>query len=194
VPAAVGGPAIRMPVPRALDSRRAGCVPAAGGVNSNIKDLALWMIAQMGQMPDILSPRVLETIHTPLVKTPTENRRMRRFLERVSDPHYGYGWRTYDYAGNRVIGHHGGVAGYRALIMFDPVRKGGVVAVWNSNTSQPTGIEFEVMDMIYGLPFRDWLGLESKSGPAPATPDSEPMTDQGSDDVASAPAGVARSG
>ena len=34
-------------------------VPAAGGINSNIKDMALWMIAQMGEMPDVLSPGVL---------------------------------------------------------------------------------------------------------------------------------------
>lgn len=139
-------------------------VPAAGGVNSNIKDLALWMIAQMAEMPGVLSPRLLETIHAPIVKTPGERRRMRKFLERIDDPYYGYGWRTYDYAGHRIVGHHGGVAGYRSLIMFDPRKKSGVVALWNSNTSQPAGIEIEVMDMIYGLPFRDWLELDGKGG------------------------------
>lgn len=145
-------------------------VPAAGGVNSNIKDLALWMMAQMGVMPGVLSPQLLQTIHAPLVKTPNENRRMRKFLERVKDPHYGYGWRSYDYAGNRIVGHHGGLSGYRALIMFDPARKSGVVAMWNSNAGQPKGLEFEVMDMVYGLPFRDWLELDTGSGgkPAPA--------------------------
>ena len=139
-------------------------VPAAGGVNSNIKDLALWMIAQMGEMPDVLSPQLLNTIHAPLVKTPGESRRMRKFLERIHDPHYGYGWRSYDYAGHRIVGHHGGVAGFRSLIMFDPQRKSGVVALWNSNTSQPAGIEIEVMDMIYRLPFRDWLELGKRRG------------------------------
>ncbi|WP_395622472.1 serine hydrolase domain-containing protein [Sphingomonas daechungensis] len=44
-------------------------VPAAGGVNSNIKDMSLWMLAQMGEMPDVLSPKVLDTVHAPLVKT-----------------------------------------------------------------------------------------------------------------------------
>ena len=39
--------------------------------------------------------------------------------------------------------------------------KSGVVALWNSNTNQPGGVEFEVMDMIYGLPFRDWLELNT---------------------------------
>ena len=152
-------------------------VPAAGGINSNIKDLALWMIAQMGGSPDVLSPRLLATIHAPLVKTPGENRRMRKFLERVREPHYGYGWRSYSYSGHRIVGHHGGVNGYRALILFDPDKKSGVVAMWNSNTSQPNGLEFEVMDMLYGLPFRDWMELDS-APTAPPEPEADP-DDQG---------------
>ncbi|MEO7787528.1 MAG: serine hydrolase domain-containing protein [Sphingomicrobium sp.] len=140
-------------------------VPAAGGVNSNIKDFALWMIAQTDGMPDVLSPQLLATIHAPLVKTPSEQGRMRKFAERVHSPYYGLGWRSYDYAGHHIIGHRGGVNGYRSLILFDPVLKSGVVALWNSNTSQPGGLEFEVMDMLYHLPFRDWMELDK--GPAP---------------------------
>ncbi len=134
-------------------------VPAAGGVNSNVKDLSLWMLAQMGTMPDVLDRRLLNTIHAPLVKTPGERRRLRNFLERLGTAWYGYGWRSYDYAGHRIVGHRGGINGYRSLILFDPKLKSGVVALWNSNTSQPGGLEFEVMDMIYRLPFRDWLKL-----------------------------------
>ena len=37
-----------------------------------------------------------------------------------------------------------------------------MVALWNSNTNQPGGLEFEVMDMLYGLPFRDWLELNAR--------------------------------
>ncbi len=150
-------------------------VPASGGVNSNIKDLALWMLAQMGQMPEVLSPQLLQTIHAPLVKTPGERRRLRKFLERLGQADYGYGWRSYDYAGHRIVGHRGGVSGYRSLILFDPERKGGVVAMWNSNSSQPGGLEFEVMDMLYRLPFRDWMELDSSPGraapPEPADAD-----------------------
>jgi len=151
-------------------------VPAAGGVNSNVKDLSLWMIAQMGEMPDVLSPKVLDTIHAPLVKTPSEARRMRKFSDRIHDPFYGYGWRSYDYAGHHIVGHHGGVSGYRSSIMFDPVKKSGVVALWNSNTSQPNGIEIEVMEMIYGLPRRDWLKLDSKAA-APVAPKADQATE-----------------
>lgn len=142
-------------------------VPAAGGVNSNIKDMALWMIAQMGEMPDVLSPNVLNAIHAPLVKTPGERGRLRKFLERLGEADYGYGWRSYDYAGHHIVGHRGGINGYRSLILFDPKKKSGVVALWNSNTNEPGGLEFEVMDMIYQLPFRDWLEVDSRPGLRP---------------------------
>jgi beta-lactamase class C len=145
-------------------------VPAAGGVNSNIKDMSLWMLAQMGEMPAVLSPQLLETIQAPRVPTPNQRGRMRKFLERLADPHYGLGWRTYTYAGNRIVGHRGGVNGYRSLILFDPVRKSGVVALWNSNTSQPGGLEFEVMDMVYRLPFRDWMELDKNPAEVTTSP------------------------
>ena len=139
-------------------------VPAAGGVNSNIKDMSLWMLAQMGEMPAVLSPVLLERIHAPLVATPLERQHLRKFLERLHDPMYGLGWRSYDYAGHHIVGHRGGVNGYRSLILFDPVLKSGVVALWNSNTNQPGGLEFEVMDMLYHLPFRDWMEIDRGAG------------------------------
>jgi len=135
-------------------------VPAAGGINSNIKDMALWMEAQMGEMPDVVDAKVLDTIHAPYVVTPTERGRLRKFLERLGTAWYGYGWRSYIYAGHRIIGHRGGIKGYRSLILFDPQKKSGVVALWNSDTWQPGGLEFEVMDMLYHLPFRDWMELD----------------------------------
>lgn len=135
-------------------------IPAAGGVNSSIKDLALWMLAQMGEDPEVLSDKVLDDVHAPHAYTPGELSRKRKFRERVKRADYGLGWRIYDYAGHEVIGHHGGVTGYRSLIMFDPEKKSGVVALWNSGTSRPDGLEIEVMDMIYQLPFKDWLGID----------------------------------
>jgi beta-lactamase class C len=146
-------------------------VPAAGGVNSNIKDMSLWMMAQMGEMPQVLSPQLLDTIHQPRVKTAGERGRLRKFLERLGDAQYGYGWRSYEYAGHHIVGHRGGVNGYRSLILFDPQLKSGVVALWNSNTSQPGGLEFEVMDMLYGLEFRDWMELDKGGRPAPEPDD-----------------------
>jgi beta-lactamase class C len=153
-------------------------VPGAGGINSNIKDMALWMEAQMGEMPEVLDGSVLDTIHAPYVVTPTERGRLRKFLERLGTAWYGYGWRSYDYAGHHIVGHRGGINGYRSLILFDPQKKSGVVALWNSNTSQPGGLEFEVMDMLYHLPFRDWLELD-KPPQVESVVESEPEIGSG---------------
>ena len=153
-------------------------VPAAAGINSNIKDMALWMEAQMGEMPDVLNGKVLDTIHAPYVVTPGERGRLRKFLERVGTAWYGYGWRSYDYAGHRIIGHRGGIKGYRSFILFDPARKSGVVALWNSDTWQPGGLEFEVMDMLFHLPFRDWMELSKSPTQSIAAAGVEP-TDSG---------------
>jgi beta-lactamase class C len=160
-------------------------VPAAGGVNSSIKDLALWMQAQMGLEPDVLSPKVLAAVQSPRAATPGEMGRMRRFRERLTKATYGLGWRVYDYSGQTVVGHRGGVTGYRSLVMFDPARKSGVVALWNSSAKEPGGIEFEVMDMVYGLPFKDWIGLDSK-GAVPPVPEPIEVQEEGPEAPAAA--------
>lgn len=155
-------------------------VAAAGGVNGSIMDLALWMRAQMGLAPQVLPPEVLTAVQAPRVNTPGETRRRRRYLERTPRSFYGLGWRVFDYAGRRVIGHHGGVRGYRSLILFDPAQRSGVVALWNSSTGRPNAIEYEVMDQLYGLPFRDWLELERAGGAPAPPPEEEPEEVSGS--------------
>ncbi|HYX47063.1 MAG TPA: serine hydrolase domain-containing protein [Sphingomicrobium sp.] len=148
-------------------------VPGAAGINSNIKDMALYLEAQMGEMPDVVDPKVLNTIHGRYVVTPGERGRLRKFLERLGTAWYGYGWRSYDYAGHQIIGHRGGIKGYRSLILFDPQKKSGVVALWNSDTWQPGGLEFEVMDQIYHLPFRDWLEINKSPAETIAAADED---------------------
>lgn len=141
-------------------------VPAAGGVNGSIRDLTHFARAQMGLAPDVLSQAVLDDLHTPRVYTRREQSSMsRRYGGHLRDARYALGWRVYKYgeAGTRVVGHRGAVDGYRSMILFDPERDSGVVALWNSNSRKPVGIQFEVMDMVYGLAPADWLGLEGAS-------------------------------
>lgn len=141
-------------------------VPAAGGVNGSIHDLALFARAQMGLAPDILSPDMLNQLHTPRVYTPREQSRLsNQFESRMRDARYGLGWRAYKYGvtGNPVVGHRGAVEGYRSLMVLDPELDSGVVALWNSNSRRPVGIELEVMDMVYGLPPQDWMRIDTGS-------------------------------
>lgn len=133
-------------------------VPAAGGINSSVFDLGLWMRAQMG-VGGAIPPHVLAELHQPLV--PTERRR--GALNRaMTDATYGLGWRESRYLGHPLVGHRGAVKGYRSLIMFDPAAKTGVAILWNSESNKPAGLQMEVLDMLYKQPLKDWLELGDK--------------------------------
>jgi len=137
-------------------------VPAAAGVNSSVNDLAKWMIAQMPGESDIPEAR-LTAMQTPIVKTTREQKFLNRRFRDLRDAHYGLGWRIYDYHGNKVVGHRGGVEGYRALVLFDPEKKAGIAMLWNSPHTRPIGLQMEFLDQLYGLPRRDWLRINEKS-------------------------------
>lgn len=151
-------------------------VPAAGGMNSSILDLAVWMEAQMGLAPGVVAPGLLDVIHRPRVRTPREEARNRRYQGRIANAQYALGWRIYDYLGHRVVGHRGAVSGYRSFIMFDPDRRTGIVGLWNSQSSRPYGLAVDMFDMLYGLPDANWLrvavgpGAPVIAGSAPTVP------------------------
>jgi beta-lactamase class C len=132
-------------------------VPAAGGVNSSILDLARWMQAQMGAAPNVIPDRVLDRIHAPRVDT---NRHRGMFNQAMGTSQYALGWRDYNYRGHRLIGHQGAVMGYRATVLFDPERQSGIALLWNSQSGRPVGIQLELLDRLYGFQRQDWLGLD----------------------------------
>ena len=139
-------------------------VPAAAGVNSSVVDMARWMIAQMPPKDQGRTNAALPTAHQQAmqqarVATPREQSFLNRNYKALQDAKYGLGWRVYDYNGHKVIGHRGGVQGYRALVLFDPARRSGIAMMWNSPHTRPIGLQMEFMDQLYGLPKRDWLRL-----------------------------------
>jgi len=137
-------------------------VPAAAGVNSSVRDLAKWMTAQFPGSQKIPADR-LSAMQTPVVQTRSEQRFLNRRFAGLQNAHYGLGWRVYDYQGHKVIGHRGGVEGYRALVLFDPEKQAGIAMMWNSPHTRPIGLQLEFLDQLYSLPRRDWLRLNEKS-------------------------------
>jgi len=105
-------------------------VPAAAGVNASILDMARWLRAMMGGVPEVISPKVIQQVTNPSIKTPQELGKY-RWRERLRDAHYGLGWRIYDYAGTKIVYHGGWVEGFRAEIGFIPDEKIGIVVLLN---------------------------------------------------------------
>jgi beta-lactamase class C len=136
-------------------------VPAAAGVESNIVDFARWMQATMGDRPDVLPESTLRIAQSPRVNTaPIYGGELR---QANSEAHYGLGWRSFKYDGNKFVGHSGAVDGYRATMIFDPTARVGVVAMWNSNWGTPFRIPFAVFDSYHQRTDLRWLDLDSQS-------------------------------
>jgi len=136
-------------------------VPPAAGVNASIKDMSQWLIAQMGNRPEILSPKLLQTLHTPVVSTPTERRASPWRSARLRGAEYALGWRIYDYAGETLVFHAGAVHGYRSIIAFLPKYQFGAVMLWNCECALPMGLMPMLLDRYLGLPEVNWAGVET---------------------------------
>ena len=133
-------------------------IPGAAGVNSSVKDLAKWMSVHFNGH-EFLSDSQRRAMQTGYVETPREEKFINRYFYGLDDPHYGYGWRVYDHSGHKLVGHRGGVAGYRALVFFDPERRAGIAAMWNTRHTRPVALQLEFIDQLYGLRRKDWLQL-----------------------------------
>ncbi len=109
-------------------------VAPAAGVNASISDLAKWLIANLGHKPNILSPELLAEITIPRIKTKKDLRR-RFWRDHLTDAHYGYGWRIYQFNDLPIIYHSGWVAGFRADIGYSPDLDIGFAIVINAESN-----------------------------------------------------------
>lgn len=145
-------------------------VPAAGGMNASITDMSKWLIAQMGQRPDVIPAAVLDEAHRKRISTPPETSRQRSLKTPVTETSYGLGWRNYQYAGHPVITHSGSVEGYIAQIAWLPETNSGIVMLSNSRGARATKIVPAWLDYELGLEKTDWFRMdEITTASIPAT-------------------------
>ncbi|ABZ76601.1 beta-lactamase [Shewanella halifaxensis HAW-EB4] len=105
----------------------------AAGVNASISDLSKWLMANLGQNPDVISASMIEDLTTPGVKTTKELRR-RDWRPYLDSAHYGKGWRVYEFNGRPLIYHAGWVAGYVAEVSYSPELNIGMAMLLNGES------------------------------------------------------------
>lgn len=108
-------------------------VAPASGVNASIYDMTIWIRANLGAFPEVLSPEQLQHLHEPVIATPYGN-----YFNRWSGlekAYYATGWRVFDYKGIRAVHHGGGVRGYRSEMVFVPDMDIGMVLMMNAESS-----------------------------------------------------------
>ena len=108
-------------------------VAPASGINASIFDMSVWVRANLGAFPQVLSAAFLAQLHEPIIATPRGN-----YFNRWSGlkkAYYATGWRVFDYNGQRVVHHGGGVRGYRSEMAFVPEANIGLVLLFNAESN-----------------------------------------------------------
>ena len=123
-------------------------VPPAAGVNASIDDMRRWLLAQLGDAPEVLPAALLAETQAGVQRTSRKQAHYPR-NRRLGDVHYGLGWRVFDYGGIEDFVHHGGyVRGMRSEMVFNRNFDAGLVFLTNSEPRKFGRIVFEFADML----------------------------------------------
>ncbi len=122
----------------------------ASGINASIEDMGIWLRANLGAFPGVLSRDFLSAMHEPVIATPRGAYYNR--WEGLERAWYGIGWRVFDYRGMRVVHHGGGVRGYRSELAFVPGADIGLVVLINAETELANDIVPAFLDRLAARP------------------------------------------
>jgi len=146
-----------------LPFRNLDAVGPAGSINSNVLDMAQWVLLNLnkGKTGDkqVISEARLAEIHSPqMVIQESAFRILEKFPEMFTSS-YGLGWIITQYRGHTWIHHGGNVDGFTAFVTFFPRDDIGVVVLSNMNGSfVPEIIALNVADRLLGLDQVPWSG------------------------------------
>ena len=122
-------------------------VGPAAGVNASASDMAIWLRAQLGQYPDVLSLDTLAKQTRPYTHTKKEMHR-RVWKKHLNEAYYGLGWRVYNYADETLYYHSGWVQGYRSDVVVFPQLNVGFSLIVNAETGVINELTTEFIDRL----------------------------------------------
>lgn len=141
-------------------------VGPAGAINSNVTDLAKWVIVQLesGLLPDssggnkrLFSQRQAREMWTAQTITPLGDPPPPLAALKANFSAYGLGWGLTDYRGKKVVSHTGGLPGYVSRVALIPDLKLGVVVLTNQESGGAfQSIVYHVFDHYLGSTETDW--------------------------------------
>jgi CubicO group peptidase (beta-lactamase class C family) len=165
----------------------------AGGVNSTPKDIAQWMLAQLGlgMLPDAKrlwnEPTAREMWKPQTITTwsdgPTAENPVRPSLQA-----YALGWFVQDHRGERFLWHTGGLAGFISFTGLLPGRKSGIMIMTNAEeTPVLRSLRFGGPDRLQGRSDFDWIASSKR---VQAEADAQTLKDAAKATTASTPGGA----
>jgi CubicO group peptidase (beta-lactamase class C family) len=131
-------------------------VGPAGSINSNVLDMAQWVLMNLGKGKygdkPIVSEASMAQIHSPqmVISGPIQ-------YDEVLYESYGMGWVIEPYRGHLVVWHNGGIDGFISHVAFLPRENSGLVILSNLNgNTVPVIVYRNIVDRLLGLDQVDW--------------------------------------
>lgn len=127
----------------------------AGGINSNVEDMARYLAMQMGQTPQ-LSAASRDRLHQP--HTRIQGSQTVSGTEVVVEAtSYCLGWLRQERTPYPLVWHNGGTSGFRTVAGFVPQANFGIVVLSNTADSNlAEAIMMRAYDLYFGLPEVDY--------------------------------------
>jgi CubicO group peptidase (beta-lactamase class C family) len=150
-------------VQRPIDSHtKALNILPANAINSTARDIAKWMLFQLGDGmwngKRLISKTAMDEMHAPQVIIPT-TQGMRDARGVTFFAAYALGWNVMDYRGHKVLWHSGagdGMPVYMALLPDDRIGVMVMANTWGAPTLHGA-LASHIFDVLLGLPqTHDW--------------------------------------
>ncbi|WP_152396929.1 serine hydrolase [Paenibacillus guangzhouensis] len=137
--------------------RNIDLISPAGSINSNLLDMAKWVMLLLNkgvhQGQRIISEKILAEVFKPHMPTDSW------ITQETPMCCYSLGWCIEPYRGYQMIHHNGGIDGFTAEVAFSPDENLGVVIFANKNgSSLPRIVRHNLFDRLFGLDEIDWSG------------------------------------
>ncbi|MBZ5602988.1 MAG: serine hydrolase [Acidobacteriia bacterium] len=124
----------------------------AGSINSNVEDMAKYVIMHMNKGKGVISEKNETQMTTPQMSIAGLGQD-----KELGSQSYGMGFFLTTYRGHYLVHHGGNIDGFSALVTFMPQDNIGMVILSNQNGSTvPTVVSYNVYDRLLGLDQIDW--------------------------------------
>ncbi|HJV42513.1 serine hydrolase [Caulobacter sp.] len=140
----------------------------AGGVNSTPKDIARWMLVQLGlgMLPNgkrLWSEPTAREMWKPQTITSSSEGPTDENPVRPSIQAYALGWYVQDHRGERLLWHTGGLAGFISYTGLLPGRKSGIMVMTNAEeTPVLRALRYGGPDRLQGRADYDWIASSKR--------------------------------
>ena len=134
---------------------------AAGALNTSVADFAHWMRLHLGkgefEGKRLLPAALIAELHAPRIYTGSSSE------AEFGEQHYGFGFQTASYRGDRLVSHGGGGPGWNTLMTLMPDFDLGVAVFTNRSPNMaPQILTWYIADRLRSRDPVDWRELFRK--------------------------------